>query len=49
MYGDDARDFGLGPQWVDEARDARAKFDEEEAFDTNRPRVTVNSERFDEE
>jgi len=49
MYGDDPRDFGLGPYSEDEARDARAKFDEEESYETNRPRATLFSEDFNEE
>ncbi len=46
MYGDDPRDFGLGPRTEDEARDARAKSDEEDAYETNRPRATLYNEEF---
>ena len=49
MYGDDPRDFGSGPEWVDEPRDARPKTDEEEAQDTNRPRTMLYNENFNEE
>lgn len=49
MYGDDPRDLGLGPQWVDEPRDARSKSDEEDANDTNRPRTTLYNENVNEE
>jgi hypothetical protein len=44
MYGDDPRDLGMGPQWVDDPREARAKSDEEDAVDTNRPRMTLYNE-----
>lgn len=49
MYGDDPRDFGNGPEWIDEPRDARPKFDEEDATDTNRPRTILYNENFHEE
>lgn len=49
MYGQDPRDLGLGPQWLDEPRDTRAKNDEEDATDTNRPRMTLYNEGFSEE
>lgn len=49
MYGQDPRDLGSGPQWVDEPRDARAKSDEEDASDTNRPRTILSNEGFYEE
>jgi len=49
MYGEDPRDLGLGPQWVDEPRDARAKSDEEDATDTNRPRAMFDNEGRNEE
>jgi hypothetical protein len=49
MYGEDPRDLGMGPQWLDDPRDARAKSDEEEAADTNRPRTTLYNEGFNEE
>jgi hypothetical protein len=49
MYGDDPRDFGLGPRTEDEERDPRAKFDEEDAYETNRPRTTLHDEEFYEE
>src|SRR5581483_6238901 len=49
MYGDDPRDFGLGPEGVEEPRDARAKSDEEDATDTNRPRTLLYNEGFNEE
>lgn len=48
MYGEDPRDFGLGPP-DDEERDPRAKNDDEETFETNRPRTTVYSEAYHEE
>ena len=42
MYGENPRDFGLGPQWVDEEpRDARSKMDEE-----TRTIRTVHESRF---
>jgi hypothetical protein len=49
MYGEDPRDFGMGPQWEEEPRDARAKGDEEDAHDTNRPRVLLCQEDFRED
>ena len=49
MYGDDPRDLGLGPQWVDEPRDARAKSDEEDAWENSRPRMTLFAENSYEE
>ncbi len=49
MYGEDPRDFGLGPSWEDEPRDARAKSDEEDAYETNRPRTSFSNEEFNEE
>ena len=49
MYGEDPSDFGLGPQWVDEPRDSRPKFDEEEAWDNDRPRITLIAESPNEE
>jgi hypothetical protein len=49
MYGEDPRDLGMGPQWVDEPRDARAKNDEEDATDTNRPRSVLYNEGYNEE
>jgi hypothetical protein len=49
MYGEDPRDLGLGPQWVDEPRDTRAKSDEEDATDTNRPRAMFFEEGCNEE
>jgi hypothetical protein len=51
MYGDDPRDYGMGPQerWVDEPRDTRPKTDEEDAQDTNRPRTMLYNENFNEE
>lgn len=47
MYGEDPRDLGTGPSWEDESRDTRAKNDEEDAYETNRPRMT--DEEFYEE
>jgi hypothetical protein len=49
MYGEDPRDFGLGPPREDEPRDARAKNDEEDAYETNRPKVALYDEEFYEE
>ena len=49
MYGDDPRDFGLGPVGDDESRDDRSKFDEEDAYETNRPRSTLYNEESYEE
>jgi hypothetical protein len=44
MYGDDPRDLAKAPNAVDEPREARAKHDEEEVTDTNRPRTTLQNE-----
>jgi len=50
MYGEDPRDSGLGPcREEDEPRDARAKSDEEDAYETNRPRTSLSNEEFNEE
>lgn len=49
MYGEDPRDLGLGPLREDEPRDARAKSDEEDAYETNRPRTSLSNEEFNKE
>ena len=49
MYGEDPRDFGMGPQWEDDPRDARTKSDEEDAYDTNRPQMALFTESSIEE
>ena len=49
MYGEDPRDLGTGPLWVDEPRDARSKFDEEDAWENTRPRMTPFAETAYEE
>ncbi len=48
MYGDDPRDLGLGPQWLDEPREVRSKFDQEEEWDSNRPRMTFAETSYEE-
>lgn len=47
MYGEDPSDSALGPRREDEPRDARAKNDEEDAYETNRPKLRY--EDFSEE
>jgi hypothetical protein len=49
MYGDDPRDLGMGSRNEDEPRDARAKSDEEDAQETNRPRATLYNEDYNRE
>lgn len=49
MYGEDPRDFGMGPQWEDDPRDTRTKSDEEDAYDTNRPQMALFTESSIEE
>jgi hypothetical protein len=49
MYGEDPRDLGMGPDWADEPKDPRAKNDEEDDTDTNRPRTTLYNESYNEE
>jgi hypothetical protein len=39
----------LGPQWVDEPRDDRAKADDEDAWENSRPRMTLFAENSYEE
>lgn len=48
MYGEDPRDFGMGAREEDEPRDARSKVDEEDAYETNRPRTLYNEEFYEE-
>lgn len=49
MYVDDPRDFGLGPRWEDEWREARAEFDDDDSYETDRARTSLHNEAFDEE
>lgn len=49
MYGEDPRDFGMGERGEDESRDDRSKTDEEDAYETNRPRTTLYNKEFYEE
>lgn len=49
MYGEDPRDLGMGPPGADESHESRAKSDEEDATDTNRPRTMLYNEDLNEE
>lgn len=49
MYVDDPRDTAFEPWREDESGDARTKFDEEDAYDANRPRTALYDEEFYEE
>ena len=49
MYVDDPRDLDLGLRGEDRVRDARATYDEEDAYESNRPRTTLYNDEFYEE
>ena len=47
MYGDDSHGLGLGARWLDEERDARARNDEQDAWENARPRLPLFEEETD--